>query len=210
VAKTVRRNVRKFGPILFGVLALLLLFGGVFKVDPGEVGVVRRFGREHRNAEPGLHFRVPVMETVDVVNVEQIRRIEVGFRAGQRVSEEALMLTGDENIVEAQMIVQYRVADPSKYLFRLRDPEGALLAATQVALRSTVLEDLYLVLGSYDDKTGLMTLIVFVNPLVNWLWLGGIVMVLGTVIVMSPTAAEQRALAAALAVEERGLEAALR
>ena len=81
---------------------------------------------------------------------------------------------------------------------------------TEVALRSTLLEDLYLVLGSYDDKSGLMTLIVFVNPLVNWLWLGGLVMMLGTVIVMSPTAAEQRAVAAALAVEERGLEAALR
>jgi cytochrome c-type biogenesis protein CcmF len=81
---------------------------------------------------------------------------------------------------------------------------------TEVALRSTLLEDLYLVLGSYDDKSGLMTLIIFVNPLVNWLWLGGIVMMLGTVIVMSPTAAEQRAVAAALAVEERGLEAALR
>ncbi len=81
---------------------------------------------------------------------------------------------------------------------------------TEVALRSTLLEDLYVVLGSYDDKTGLMTLIVFVNPLVSWLWIGGIVMVLGTVIVMSPTAAERRAMAAALAVEERGLEAALR
>jgi cytochrome c biogenesis factor len=55
-----------------------------------------------------------------------------------------------------------------------------------------------------------MTLIVFVNPLVNWLWLGGLVMMLGTVIVMSPTAAEQRAVVAALAIEERGLEAALR
>jgi len=48
------------------------------------------------------------------------------------------MLTGDENIVEAQIVVQYRVADPSKYLFRLREPEVALLAATEVALRSTV------------------------------------------------------------------------
>jgi cytochrome c-type biogenesis protein CcmF len=81
---------------------------------------------------------------------------------------------------------------------------------TEVALRSTLVEDLYLVLGSYDEASGLMTMIVFVNPLVNWLWIGGLVMVLGTVIVMSPTAAEQRALAAALAVEERGLEAALR
>jgi cytochrome c-type biogenesis protein CcmF len=78
---------------------------------------------------------------------------------------------------------------------------------TEVALRTTWREDLYLVLGSYDDKTGLMTLQVFINPLVVWLWLGGIVMVLGTVIVMTPTAAEQRALAAALAVEDRGAAA---
>jgi cytochrome c-type biogenesis protein CcmF len=81
---------------------------------------------------------------------------------------------------------------------------------TEVALRSTLRDDLYLVLGNYDDATGNVTLLVFVNPLVTWLWLGGIVMLLGTMIVMSPTAAEQRALAAAMAVEERGLEPALR
>ncbi|MBI3769602.1 MAG: heme lyase CcmF/NrfE family subunit [Deltaproteobacteria bacterium] len=78
---------------------------------------------------------------------------------------------------------------------------------TEVALRMTWREDLYLVLGSYDDQSGLMTLQVFINPLVVWIWLGGILMVLGTVIVVMPTAAEQRALAAALAVEERGLAA---
>jgi len=108
-------------------------------VDPGNVGVVRTFGKETKRTDPGLNYRIPwPVQMVNVVSVEQIRRIEVGFRAAQRVSEEALMVTGDENIVEAQMIVQYRVADPAKYLFRLRDPEGALHAATQVALRSTV------------------------------------------------------------------------
>ncbi len=126
-------------PIVAVVLALLWLASGVYVVDPGHVGVVRTFGKETARTEPGLNYRVPwPVQQVNVVSVEQIRRIEVGVRAGQRVSEEALMLTGDENIVEAQMIVQYRVADPSKYLFRLRDPEGALHAATQVALRSTV------------------------------------------------------------------------
>ena len=78
---------------------------------------------------------------------------------------------------------------------------------TEIALRTTWREDLYLVLGSWDDASGLMTLQVFINPLVVWLWIGGITMVLGTVIVMAPTAAEQRALAAALAVEDRGLAA---
>ncbi len=81
---------------------------------------------------------------------------------------------------------------------------------TEVALRSTLLEDLYVVLGSYDESTQLATLIVFVSPLVAWLWIGSIVMAIGTVVAVWPTAAEQRALAAALAVEERGLEPALR
>ncbi len=81
---------------------------------------------------------------------------------------------------------------------------------TEVALRSTLLDDLYVVLGNYDAESGLVTLLVFVSPLVAWLWIGALVMALGTVIVMSPTAAEQRVLAAALAVEERGLEGAAR
>jgi cytochrome c-type biogenesis protein CcmF len=81
---------------------------------------------------------------------------------------------------------------------------------TEVALRSTLRDDLYVVLGNYDAESQQITLLVFVNPLVAWLWIGGIVMALGTVIVMSPTAAEQRALAAARAVQERGFEVAAR
>jgi membrane protease subunit HflK len=134
-----KHKLPKILPIAAAVAAVLWLSSGVYVVDPGHVGVVRTFGKETARTEPGLNYRIPwPVQQANVVSVEQIRRIEVGFRAGQRVSEEALMLTGDENIVEAQMIVQYRVADPAKYLFRLRDPEGALHAATQVALRSTV------------------------------------------------------------------------
>ena len=126
-------------PIVAGVIAVLWLASGVYSVHPGHVGVERTFGKETARTEPGLNYRFPwPFQRADVVSVEQIRRIEVGFRSAQRVHEEALMLTGDENIVEAQIVVQYRVADPSKYLFRLREPEVALRAATEVALRSTV------------------------------------------------------------------------
>jgi membrane protease subunit HflK len=72
------------------------------------------------------------------VNIQQIRRIEVGVRGQQRVGDEALMLTGDENIVDAQMIVQFRVSEPSKYLFRLKDPDETLRATAEVALRQMV------------------------------------------------------------------------
>ena len=138
-SKRLTQILPKLLPIAAGLIVVLWLASGIYSVNPGHVGVVRTFGKETARTEPGLNYRFPwPFQRADVVSVEQIRRIEVGFRGAQRVQEEALMLTGDENIVEAQIVVQYRVADPSKYLFRLREPEVALGAATEVALRSTV------------------------------------------------------------------------
>ena len=138
-SRWIQYHLPRILPLAAGAILLLWLASGVYTVNPGHKGVVRTFGKETARTEPGLNYRYPwPFQRVDIVSVEQIRRIEVGFRGGQRVAEEALMLTGDENIVEAQIVVQYRVADPSKYLFRLREPETALLAATEVALRSTV------------------------------------------------------------------------
>jgi membrane protease subunit HflK len=138
-SKRLMQILPKLLRIAAGLIVVLWLAFGIYSVNPGHVGVVRTFGKETARTKPGLNYRFPwPFQRADVVSVEQIRRIEVGFRAGQRVQEEALMLTGDENIVEAQIVVQYRVADPSKFLFRLREPEVALGAATEVALRSTV------------------------------------------------------------------------
>ena len=138
VSDALRGNVRRFGPLLFAVLAVAVVVTGVYSVGPGEQGVVRRFGREHRTAAPGLHYAIPLVEAVNVVNIEEVRRVEVGFNGETTINEEALMLTGDENIVEVQMVVQYRVAEPTKYLFRLREPEASLRVAAEVALRSVV------------------------------------------------------------------------
>jgi membrane protease subunit HflK len=141
VTDAFRRNIRWLGPLLLVVLLLgftLLGKAGFYTVAPGEQAVVRTFGKETSKEGPGLHFAIPLAQEVDVVNVEQIRRIEVGFRGDQTIATEASMLTGDENIVEAQMIVQYRVADPSRFLFRLKVPEEALRATAEVALRSMV------------------------------------------------------------------------
>ncbi len=133
------RNVMgRFGSGLALLILLVLLGSGVYKVGPGEIGVVRTFGRETTKMGPGLRFRFPLIQRVDVVNVEQIRRIEVGFRDKQPVIDEAQMITGDANIVEVQMIVQYRVIDPTRYLFRLRDPDETLRASAEVALRGVV------------------------------------------------------------------------
>jgi modulator of FtsH protease HflK len=139
-----RRNLQggsltRILPIALGAILLLWLATGVYIVDPGHTGVVRTFGKETKRTGPGLNYRYPYpFQRVNVVSVEQIRRIEIGARGGQRVTEEAMMLTNDENIIEAQMVVQYRIADPSSFLFRLRDPEGTLRSAIEVALRSVV------------------------------------------------------------------------
>jgi membrane protease subunit HflK len=138
-----KRWVGRLWPLALLAVVALWLMAGVYTVQPGEVGVVRHFGLEVARSGPGLHYRLPwPIQQVDVVNVEAIRRAEIGFRTEEgkvtRVGTEALMLTGDENIVDAQLIVQYRISDASKYLFRLREPEEVLRTSTEVALRSAI------------------------------------------------------------------------
>src|SRR5512145_966005 len=128
--------------LLLLCLVLIWFATGVYTVGPGEQGVVRRFGKEVARVGPGLRYHWPrPIERVDVVNVEAVRRVEIGFRSVPRYSlvpQESLMLTGDENIVDAQAIVQYRVKDAGAYLFRVAEPDQALRDATEVGLRSVI------------------------------------------------------------------------
>lgn len=136
--RDLRRNSAKLGPIILLVAGAILFLTASFQVEPGEVAVIRTLGKETSRVEPGFHFLIPGIQQADKVNMAMVRRIEVGFRGDQARPEEALMLTGDENIVDARMIVQYRVVDPSKFLFRLAAPEATLHATAEVALRSIV------------------------------------------------------------------------
>jgi len=133
-----KKSMGRFGGLFAAAAVIGIALTGLYKVGPGEQGLVRTLGRVTGHTAPGLRFRIPLVQRVDVVNLEQIRRMEVGARGDQRVAQEALMITGDANIVEAQMIVQYRIIDPKRYLFELKDPEDALRATAEVALRSIV------------------------------------------------------------------------
>lgn len=132
--------------VAFIAAAIVWLASGIYFVQEGEVGVIRRFGKEVGQTAPGINYHLPwPIEYLNIVNIANIRRAEIGFRSEgtsvgrlQRVISESLMLTGDENIVDAQMIIQYKVQDPSKFLFLLRAPEDTLYAASEVALRSVV------------------------------------------------------------------------
>ncbi len=157
-AETLSRHGRWLGPTGIGLALLATSLVGAYRVDPGEVGVTRRFGKLMDVTQPGLHFRLPIVDRVDVVDISEVRRAEIGFRTApegpKRDEHEARMITGDENIIEVQAIVQYRVDDPVKYLFSLRDPQQSLHAAAEVALRGIVGQTIITSgLDDLDDST---------------------------------------------------------
>lgn len=143
-------DMLKWLNLLIPIAVVLWLMSGVYIVRPDEQGVVQRFGKVVKVVEPGPHYHFPApIEKVSKVKVKKVRRIEIGFRtipfsqpARYRfIPQESLMLTGDEQIVDAQVIVQYQINDPVKFLFNVRGleaPQGALMDAAEVALRQVV------------------------------------------------------------------------
>jgi len=130
------------GAGLLVVLALLVwLASGFYIVDAGERGVVLRFGKFAETTQPGPRWHLPYpVEAVEVVNVEQVRTVEVGYKNSvkTKVLGESLMLTDDENIIDLQFSVQYTLKDPEDYLFANRSPDDAVKQAAETAMREIV------------------------------------------------------------------------
>lgn len=135
--------------IVLGLVVLILLSTSFFSVDSEEVGVVLRFGKFVRTVNPGLNFKLPFgIETVQKVPVERQLKLEFGFRTetpGQRTQfskgnfqEESLMLTGDLNAAEVEWIVQFRIADPYKFLFKVRDAMQTFRDMNEALMREVV------------------------------------------------------------------------
>jgi membrane protease subunit HflK len=141
------------GPLLFllGALAVSVVAWNAFffRVNPDELGVVMQFGKYVRQEPPGLHFRWPYpIEEVILPKVTQQRVTEIGLRssvAGRGIStgvsdvrEESLMLTGDENIVDIDFAVFWRISDAPKYLFNIQNPENTVKEVAESAMREIV------------------------------------------------------------------------
>jgi membrane protease subunit HflK len=137
--------------LVLGVAVLLWLATGIYIVSPDERGIVLRFGKVVRETEPGPHYRLPYpFETVVRPSVTAIRKEEIGFRTVdqgppaqyQEAPVEALMLTGDENIVSLESIVQYKVrpdgSGPADFLFNVRNPQQTVRAAAEAAMREVI------------------------------------------------------------------------
>jgi membrane protease subunit HflK len=143
------------GPLL-GLIALVVIliiaWSSWFTVQPEETGVVQRFGKVVRTAGPGLHFKWPYgIETVWLVPTARVLKEEFGFRtlssvSGQRTQytgnqdykNESLMLTGDLNVIDVQWIIQYRIEDPIRFLFQLRNTPQTVRDITEAVMRRVV------------------------------------------------------------------------
>ncbi len=135
--------LRGIRALVIALAAVILVWQGTFIVAPDEEGVVKRFGDVVRSAGPGPHLKIPFIETVERPKVEKLHRIEVGFRTDrqgrqQMLPKEALMLTGDENILAVEFIVQYKIKNAKDYLFRVDEIEETIGKAAEASMREVV------------------------------------------------------------------------
>ena len=144
----------KGGPalILGAVVVVAVFWTAWFTVQPEETGIVQRLGKVVRTAGPGLHFKLPLgVETARLVPTARVLKEEFGFRTlaavpGEKTrydpsgsyKDESLMLTGDLNVIDVQWIVQYRIEDPIRYLFQVRDTPKTIRDTTEAIMRRAV------------------------------------------------------------------------
>ncbi len=140
------------GGTAFGVIVFLLfalwMFTGLYRVQPDEQGVVLRFGSWVETTQPGLNWHLPYpIETVETPSVERINAIDVGFRAlgadrtrtqARDIAEESLMVTGDQNIIDIDFTVQWKISDAGKFLFNIREPEATVKIVAESAMREII------------------------------------------------------------------------
>ena len=137
-------------PIIFGLILLIVVwaFSGLYRVLPDEQGVVLRFGKFTTTTQPGLNYHIPYpVETALTPKVTKVNRIDVGFRSASDsgrtsgiddISEESLMLTGDENIVNIDFSVFWVIKDAGKFLFKIQSPVETVKAAAETAMREVI------------------------------------------------------------------------
>ncbi len=141
------------GAVKIGIIvliAVIVLWGAFYQIAPDEMGVILRFGKFVRTSEPGLHFKWPLgIEALTKVPVQRQLKMEFGYRTTnpgvrsefavpEEAQKESVMLTGDLNVVIAEWIVQYKIKDPYKYLFKLRDVEKTFRDINEAVVRRVI------------------------------------------------------------------------
>lgn len=127
--------------LIVGIVVLIWIGSGFYIVDASQRGIVLRFGKYVEATQPGPRWHLPFpIETVEIVNLSQVRTVEVGYRDNvkNKMLQESLMLTDDENIIDIQFAVQYYLKDPAAYLFNNRAPDENVRQAAETSIREVV------------------------------------------------------------------------
>lgn len=135
-------NVNKLLSLMAVVIAVVWAFSGLYTVEEGKQAVVLQFGSYKETTGPGLHWYPRLVQTVETVDVSRIQKSDIGSHAGARSANAGdhgtMMLTQDENIVDLEMSVQYKVKSAKDYLFNVADPDVTLRQAMESALREII------------------------------------------------------------------------
>ncbi len=141
----ITKNIRL---IIIGFLVVAAAFSSVFTVETEEVGVITRFGEYVSEARPGLNFKIPFIDQVQLVPVQRQLKQEFGYRttsAGVNTTyrkagyeDESLMLTGDLNLADVEWVIQFRIDNPYNFLFKVRNIEETLRDVSEAAMRQIV------------------------------------------------------------------------
>ena len=135
-------------PIIGILIVMLILATGIYSTGPDEVGVIQQFGKYVKTTQPGLHLKIPIVEKLTNVKVKYIFKEEFGYRTTKagivtQYSQrdyfgESLMLTGDLNVLVVEWITQFKVKDPVKLLFNIRNPQRTIRNISEAVMRQIV------------------------------------------------------------------------
>jgi len=149
IPKIPKFSKKKIGTFVIIAAVVIFIITGLYTVNPEEVGVIQRFGKYVHTTEPGLHFKIPFgVDVLTKVKVKHVYKEEFGFRtlksgvqtkySTRNYDQESVMLTGDLNIADVEWIVQYRIKDPVKYLFRIRNITETIRDLSESVTREVV------------------------------------------------------------------------
>ncbi len=128
------------------VLLIIIVVGSFYFIGPAEVGILKRFGKIIGAYGPGLHWKIPIIDSITKIDVAAIRRLEIGFRTitlgpparYQDLEEESLLLTKDGKIIDLDFVIQYQISDPIKFLMYIKGAEKLLKDLAQASMRQVV------------------------------------------------------------------------
>ncbi len=141
-------GIGKVALLISAIILFQIVYSSFYTIEPGEQGIVLRFGKYTRTTEPGLHFKMPYVEDMVKVDVKTVRKEEFGFRtrtpgktttfSKEGFDRESLMLTGDKNVIDVAWIVQYTVNNPVNFLFKVRNVTQAVRDNSETVIRRIV------------------------------------------------------------------------